>query len=89
MFSQPKRSAGRSPGGEFVCVFVCVFWWIEVFFFLRMLGARGGEEKRRHRFKPGTQALREIRKLQKSVDLLIPAAPFIRAVSPSRSCCCC
>ena len=48
-----------------------------------MLGGRGGEEKRRHRFKPGTQALREIRRLQKTVDLLIPAAPFIRAVSLS------
>ncbi|CAH9096954.1 unnamed protein product [Cuscuta europaea] len=30
------------------------------------------------RFKPGTVALREIRKAQKSCNLLIPAAPFVR-----------
>ncbi|MFS8009295.1 putative transcription factor Hap3/NF-YB family [Helianthus anomalus] len=40
----------------------------------------GGGKKKTHRFKPGTQALREIRKLQKGVDLIIPAAPFIRTV---------
>nr|XP_043634522.1 histone H3-3-like [Erigeron canadensis] len=39
-----------------------------------------GVRQKPHRFKPGTQALREIRRLQKSVDLLIPAAPFIRTV---------
>ncbi|KVH88599.1 Histone core, partial [Cynara cardunculus var. scolymus] len=39
-----------------------------------------GENKRPHRHKPGTQALREIRRLQKTVNLLIPAAPFIRTV---------
>ncbi|XP_071721744.1 histone H3.3-like [Rutidosis leptorrhynchoides] len=36
--------------------------------------------KKPHRFKPGTQALREIRRLQKTTKLVIPAAPFIRAV---------
>ncbi|KAL9247878.1 hypothetical protein vseg_021260 [Gypsophila vaccaria] len=36
--------------------------------------------KKTHRFKPGTVALREIRKLQKSVNLVIPFAPFVRAV---------
>ncbi|KAK4415854.1 histone H3-like centromeric protein HTR12 [Sesamum alatum] len=35
-------------------------------------------KKRRNR--PGTVALREIRKYQKSCNLLIPAAPFIRTV---------
>nr|QGY64362.1 histone H3-like centromeric protein A [Cuscuta campestris] len=41
----------------------------------------GGTKKRKpHRFKPGTVALREIRQFQKSTDLLIPAAPFIRLV---------
>ncbi|PWA48541.1 Histone core [Artemisia annua] len=39
----------------------------------------GGEGPQQHR-KPGTQALREIRRLQKTVNLLIPAAPFIRTV---------
>ncbi|CAH9088609.1 unnamed protein product [Cuscuta europaea] len=32
------------------------------------------------RFKPGTVALREIRKIQKSCKLLVPAAPFARLV---------
>jgi len=31
--------------------------------------------------KPGTKALREIAKLQKSTNLLIPRAPFLRVVS--------
>ncbi|CAH9146262.1 unnamed protein product [Cuscuta epithymum] len=31
-----------------------------------------------HRFKPGTVALREIRKAQKSCNFLIPKAPFVR-----------
>nr|GEX43832.1 reverse transcriptase domain-containing protein [Tanacetum cinerariifolium] len=43
-------------------------------------GGRGGEQRKPHRFRPGTVALREIRKLQKTVDLLIPVAPFVRAV---------
>ena len=45
VFSQPKRSAGRSPGGEFVCVCECVFWWIEVLFFVNVRWERWrGEE---------------------------------------------
>ncbi|KAI3516200.1 hypothetical protein L1887_15111 [Cichorium endivia] len=40
--------------------------------------SQAGESKRRHRHKPSTQALREIRHLQKTVNLLIPVAPFIR-----------
>nr|AYA72176.1 centromeric-specific histone H3 variant [Allium tuberosum] len=36
--------------------------------------------RKKHRFRPGTVALREIRKYQKSAELLIPAAPFIRLV---------
>ena len=35
---------------------------------------------RKKRFRPGHQALKEIRKYQKSVDLLIPALPFSRVV---------
>ncbi|XP_071704498.1 histone H3-like centromeric protein CENH3 [Rutidosis leptorrhynchoides] len=38
------------------------------------------ESKRPYRFKPGTRALQQIRRLQKNVKLLIPAAPFIRTV---------
>lgn len=38
------------------------------------------KQRKPHRFRPGTVALKEIRKLQKSWNLLIPAAPFIRTV---------
>ncbi|KAL7157800.1 hypothetical protein ABFS83_02G101300 [Erythranthe nasuta] len=37
-------------------------------------------KKVQRRRKPGTVALREIRKYQKTCNLLIPAAPFIRTV---------
>jgi histone H3 len=36
--------------------------------------------KRPHRFRPGTVALREIRRYQKSTELLIRRAPFVRLV---------
>lgn len=36
--------------------------------------------KKAHRFRPGTVALREIRRYQKSFDLLLPKAPFMRLV---------
>ena len=39
-----------------------------------------GKFKRPHRYKPGTVALREIRKYQKSTDLLIRKLPFQRLV---------
>ena len=42
-------------------------------------GALGGVKKP-HRFRPGTVALREIRKYQKSTELLIRKAPFARLV---------
>lgn len=38
------------------------------------------KERKPHRFRPGTVALREIRRLQKSTELLIPRAAFIRVV---------
>jgi len=37
-------------------------------------------KKKPHRFRPGTCALREIRKFQKSTDLLIRKLPFQRLV---------
>jgi histone H3 len=36
--------------------------------------------KATHRFRPGTVALREIRRFQKSTKLLIPHQPFMRLV---------
>ncbi|AFP65417.1 histon H3 (nucleomorph) [Chroomonas mesostigmatica CCMP1168] len=38
------------------------------------------ESKKGHRYRPGTVALREIRKYQKSTDLLIRKLPFQRLV---------
>lgn len=35
---------------------------------------------RKHRYKPGTVALREIKRYQKSTDLLIQKLPFARVV---------
>lgn len=45
----------------------------------KRLPAAGGVKKP-HRFRPGTVALREIRKFQKSVELLIRKMPFQRLV---------
>ena len=44
-------------------------------------GADGAEGiKKRHRYRPGTVALREIRKYQKSSELLLRKLPFSRLV---------
>jgi histone H3 len=45
----------------------------------RILGAQGGVKKP-HRYRPGTVALREIRRFQKTTELLIRKAPFQRVV---------
>jgi histone H3 len=42
--------------------------------------AEGSKQKRTHRFRPGTVALREIRKYQKSTNHLLCKAPFQRLV---------
>ena len=39
-----------------------------------------GGVKKPHRYRPGTVALRDIRRYQKSTDLLIPKIPFQRVV---------
>tara|TARA_B110000008_G_scaffold279357_1_gene326137 strand:+ start:1092 stop:1499 length:408 start_codon:yes stop_codon:yes gene_type:complete len=43
-------------------------------------GGGRGDKKKPHRYRPGTVALREIRKYQKSTDLLIRKLPFQRLV---------
>jgi histone H3 len=43
-------------------------------------GGDGGQVKKSHRFKPGTVALREIRKYQKSTEHLLRRLPFQRLV---------
>ena len=45
----------------------------------RILGAEGGVKKP-YRYRPGTVALREIRRFQKTTELLIRKAPFQRLV---------
>ncbi len=42
--------------------------------------------KKPHRYRPGTVALREIRKYQRSTDLLIRKMPFARLVRHSTTC---
>ncbi len=44
------------------------------------LRAHAGGVKKPHRYRPGTVALREIRKYQKSTDLLLRKLPFQRLV---------
>ncbi|ELV12221.1 Histone H3.3 type 2, partial [Tupaia chinensis] len=39
-----------------------------------------GGVKKPHRYRPGTVALREIRRFQKSTELLLPKLPFQRLV---------
>mmetsp|Transcript_40140 Transcript_40140/g.75108 ORF Transcript_40140/g.75108 Transcript_40140/m.75108 type:complete len:145 (-) Transcript_40140:117-551(-) len=39
-----------------------------------------GEGQKKHRYRPGTLALREIRKYQKSTELLIRKLPFQRLI---------
>jgi histone H3 len=43
-------------------------------------GKIGGLRKHSHRFRPGTVALREIRKYQKGTNLLIRKLPFQRLI---------
>jgi len=46
----------------------------------RKSAPQAGGVKKPHRFRPGTVALREIRKFQKSTELLIRKLPFQRLV---------
>ena len=41
---------------------------------------KNAQSKRRTKAKPGTMALKEIKKLQASTELIIPRKPFIEAV---------
>ena len=48
------------------------------------LGPGMGGIKKPHRFRPGVQSMREIRRQQKSVDMLLKNAPFNRLVDEIR-----
>ena len=47
---------------------------------MKMTDSQAEKEKRKIRYKPGTVALREIKRYQKSTSLLLPRAPFQRLV---------
>jgi hypothetical protein len=55
----------------------------------KRIGARANRRtaspvaRKKQRYKPGTVALREIRRYQKTTDLLVAKLPFSRLVSPS------
>lgn len=71
--ARTKQTARKSTGGKAPRVK------------LSMLSARKSQSsgvgiKRHHRYRPGTVALREIRKYQKSTELLIRKLPFQRLV---------
>ena len=62
-----------------VRVEVCLFSPIGLLF-SDMFPALGEPVKKKKRFRPGTVALREIRKYQRSTDLLLRKLPFSRVV---------
>jgi histone H3 len=45
---------------------------------VRITAPGTGGVRKPHRYRPGTVALREIRKYQKTADLLVPKLPFGR-----------
>ncbi|KAG8363265.1 hypothetical protein BUALT_Bualt19G0004200 [Buddleja alternifolia] len=85
--STPKKSARTSPrtapSGVFCCPllsFVFCFLFFGCLFSNCVATSRDEQSHKKRRNRPGTVALREIRKYQRSWNLLIPAAPFIRLV---------
>lgn len=75
--SPRKNVAGkRVPGAE--GLYHCNFLGVGIDIF--------AAAPKKKRFRPGTVALREIRRYQKSTDLLIAKLPFSRLVSKVLSC---
>ena len=71
--ARTKQTARRSTGGKAPQMTMATKA-------ARKSVANEGGVKKPHRFRPGTVALREIRRYQKSTDLLIKKAPFQRLV---------
>ena len=71
--ARTKQTARKSSGGK------CPRMSLNTRHGRRNRGLTGGVKKP-HRFRPGTVALREIRRYQKSYDLLIRKVPFQRLV---------
>jgi len=68
-----KQTACKSTGGKAPRIHLATIA-------ARNLARSFGGVKKPHRWRPGTVALREIRKYQKNTDLLIRKAPFQRLV---------
>ena len=71
--ARTKQSARKSTGGKAPRLHLATKA-------ARDKARRFGGIKKPHRYRPGTVALREIRKYQKSTELLIRKAPFQRLV---------
>lgn len=71
--ARTKQTARRSSGGKAPRKILATMA-------ARKSGLSVGGVKKPHRYRPGTVALREIRRYQKSTDLLIRKAPFMRFV---------
>ena len=71
--ARTKQTARKSTGGKVPRKKLAVKTGGEV-------NADGSSIKKPHRFRPGTVALREIRRYQKTTELLIRKLPFQRLV---------
>ena len=74
--ARTKQTARMSTGGEAPPLPLQTLAAKQV----RRLPKQSNTQKKPHRYRPGTVALREIRRYQKSVELLIPKLPFQRLV---------
>ena len=70
--SRTKQTAWKSTGGKVP--------WKQLIKNSKNISAAAGGVKKTRRFRPGTVALRDIRKYQKSFALLIQKLPFQRLV---------
>ena len=71
--ARTKQTANKSTGGKFPRKQLATKA-------NRIGGGLGDEGRKTHRYRPGTVAIREIRKYQKSTELLIRKLPFQRLV---------
>ncbi|EJK48130.1 hypothetical protein THAOC_33105 [Thalassiosira oceanica] len=76
-FASTGRAALEYPGAGAVCTARTPVLATKA---ARKSAPTAGGVKKPHRYRPGTVALREIRKYQKSTELLIRKAPFQRLV---------
>ena len=67
-FTEPKSSGGKAPRKALATKAA------------RKSAPATGGVKKPHRYRPGTVALREIRRFQKSVEPLIRTGPFVRLI---------